>query len=47
MSAVWTFSDAMILALVFPNMVGLFFLYTMVKEELVLYLGAIGRLSNE
>ena len=24
MSAVWTFSDAMILALVFPNMIGLF-----------------------
>ena len=47
MSAVWTFSDAMILALVFPNMVGLFFLYTKVKEELVLYLGAIGRLSDE
>lgn len=47
MSAVWTFSDAMILALVFPNMVGLFFLFTKVKEEMVLYLGAIGRLSKE
>ena len=47
MSAVWTFSDAMILALVFPNMVGLFFLYPKVKEELVRYLGAIGRLSKE
>ena len=32
MSAVWTFSDAMILALVFPNMIGLFFLYPRVKE---------------
>ncbi|MGB0173112.1 MAG: alanine/glycine:cation symporter family protein, partial [Flavobacteriaceae bacterium] len=34
MSAVWTFSDAMILALVFPNMIGLFFLFPKVKEEL-------------
>ena len=38
MSAVWTFSDAMILALVFPNMIGLFFLYPKVKEELQKYL---------
>ena len=42
MSAVWTFSDAMILALVFPNMIGLFFLFTKVKEELNRYLAAIG-----
>ena len=41
MSAVWTFSDAMILALVFPNMIGLFFLYPKVKEELLRYLKAI------
>ena len=41
MSAVWTFSDAMILALVFPNMIGLFFLFPRVKEELQRYLGAI------
>ena len=41
MSAVWTFSDAMILALVFPNMVGLFFLYPKVKEELQRYLKAL------
>ena len=41
MSAVWTFSDAMILALVFPNMIGLFFLYPKVKEELQKYLNAI------
>ena len=41
MSAVWTFSDAMILALVFPNMIGLFFLYPKVKEELQKYLKAI------
>ncbi len=41
MSAVWTFSDAMILALVFPNMIGLFFLYPRVKEELTRYLSAV------
>ena len=41
MSAVWTFSDAMILALVFPNMIGLFFLFPRVKEELTRYLTAI------
>ena len=41
MSAVWTFSDAMILALVFPNMIGLFFLYPRVKEELQKYLKAV------
>ena len=42
MSAVWTFSDAMILALVFPNMIGLFFLFPKVKVELNRYLAAIG-----
>jgi AGCS family alanine or glycine:cation symporter len=41
MSAVWTFSDAMILALVFPNMIGLFFLFPKVKEELNRYLKAL------
>ena len=41
MSAVWTFSDAMILALVFPNMIGLFFLFPKVKEELQRYLNAV------
>ena len=41
MSAVWTFSDAMILALVFPNMIGLMILYPKVKEELTIYLSAI------
>tara|TARA_B100001059_G_scaffold203492_2_gene212221 strand:+ start:113 stop:1717 length:1605 start_codon:yes stop_codon:yes gene_type:complete len=41
MSAVWTFSDAMILALVFPNMIGLILLYPKVKEELTLYLAAV------
>ncbi len=43
MDAVWGFSDAMILALVFPNMIGLFFLFPRVREELNKYLKAIGR----
>ena len=43
MSAVWTFSDAMILALVFPNMIGLMLLFPRVKEELNLFLSAIKR----
>jgi len=41
MSAVWAFSDAMILALVFPNMVGLLLLFPRVREELNRYLAAI------
>ena len=41
MSSVWAFSDAMILALVFPNMIGLLILYPKVKEELNRYLSAI------
>ena len=41
LNAVIKFSDAMILALVFPNMIGLFFLFPRVKEELVKYLAAI------
>ncbi len=43
MDAVWGFSDAMILGLVFPNMIGLLFLFPKVKEELDKYLGAIGK----
>ena len=46
MSSVWGFSDAMILALVFPNMIGLFFLYPKVKEELTKYLDAIKSFSK-
>ena len=46
MSAVWTFSDAMILALVFPNMIGLMILYPSVKEELNRYISATGRISD-
>jgi AGCS family alanine or glycine:cation symporter len=41
LNAVVKFSDAMILALVFPNMVGLFFLFPKVKEELKKYTDAI------
>lgn len=41
MDAVWGFSDAMILALIFPNMIGLFFLFPKVKEELNNYIKAI------
>lgn len=41
MSSIWAFSDAMIFAMVFPNMVGLFFLFPVVKRELGRYLNAI------
>jgi len=41
LDAVIKFSDAMILALVFPNMVGLLFLFPNVKRELSRYLKAI------
>lgn len=41
LDAVIKFSDAMILALVFPNIIGLFFLYPVAKKELVNYLRMI------
>ena len=41
MSSIWDFSDAMIFAMVFPNMIGLFFLFPVVKKELEKYLGVI------
>ncbi|MGB0838415.1 MAG: alanine/glycine:cation symporter family protein [Flavobacteriaceae bacterium] len=41
MGSIWAFSDAMIFAMVFPNMVGLFFLFPEVKSELNRYLEAI------
>lgn len=41
MNSVWGFSDAMILGMVFPNMIGLFFLFPVVKKELSKYLTAI------
>lgn len=43
MSSIWAFSDAMIFAMVFPNMIGLFFLFPVVKKELTRYLKAIGK----
>ncbi len=44
LEAVIKFSDAMILALVFPNMIGLFFLFPKVKQELAKYLKMINRM---
>ena len=41
MNSIWGFSDAMIFAMVFPNMVGLFFLFPVVKKQLTRYLEAI------
>ena len=41
MSSVWGFSDAMIFAMVFPNMVGLYLLFPVVKKQLNEYLDAI------
>jgi AGCS family alanine or glycine:cation symporter len=41
MNSIWDFSDAMIFAMVFPNMVGLYFLFPVVKKELQKYLKAI------
>ncbi|MDG1822718.1 MAG: alanine/glycine:cation symporter family protein [Flavobacteriaceae bacterium] len=41
MDSIWAFSDAMIFAMVFPNMIGLYFLFPVVKKELTRYLTAI------
>ncbi len=41
MKSIWDFSDAMIFAMVFPNMIGLFFLFPVVKKQLKRYLEAI------
>lgn len=41
LGSVIDFSDAMIFAMVFPNMIGLFFLFPKVKQELDRYLKAI------
>jgi AGCS family alanine or glycine:cation symporter len=41
MKSIWDFSDAMIFAMVFPNMVGLFLLFPVVKKQLRRYLSAI------
>ena len=47
MSSVWAFSDAMILALVFPNMIGLLILFPRVREELNIYLSAIAGMKKD
>ncbi|NKI32797.1 alanine/glycine:cation symporter family protein [Croceivirga thetidis] len=47
LDAVIKFSDAMILALVFPNIIGLFFLFPMAKKELKTYLNLIAKSKNE
>jgi AGCS family alanine or glycine:cation symporter len=41
MDSIWAFSDAMIFAMVFPNMIGLYFLFPVVKKQLRRYLDAI------
>lgn len=41
MNSIWAFSDAMIFAMVFPNMIGLYFLMPVVKKQLKRYLEAI------
>ena len=41
MKSIWDFSDAMIFAMVFPNMLGLFLLFPEVKKQLKRYLDAI------
>ena len=46
MSSIWGFSDTMIFAMVFPNMVGLFFLFPVVKKQLERYFQAIKSSNN-
>jgi AGCS family alanine or glycine:cation symporter len=41
MNSIWKFSDAMIFAMIFPNMIGLYFLFPVVKKQLKRYLDAI------
>jgi len=41
MNSIWAFSDAMIFAMVFPNMIGLYFLFPVVRKQLRRYLDAI------
>ncbi len=41
MKSIWDFSDAMIFAMIFPNMLGLFFLFPVVKKQLNRYMNAI------
>lgn len=46
MDSIWAFSDAMIFAMVFPNMIGLYFLFPEVKKQLRRYLTAIKKAYN-
>ncbi|AXT58408.1 alanine:cation symporter family protein [Aquimarina sp. AD1] len=46
MGSIWAFSDAMIFAMVFPNMVGLFFLFPVVKKQLSRFFEAIKASKN-
>jgi len=41
MGSIWDFSDAMIFAMVFPNMIGLYLLFPVVRQQLTRYLNAI------
>ena len=41
MDSIWAFSDAMIFAMVFPNMIGLFILAPVVRKELTSYIQKI------
>ncbi|MEC7478444.1 MAG: alanine/glycine:cation symporter family protein [Bacteroidota bacterium] len=43
MNSIWAFSDDMIFAMVFPNMIGLFFLFPIVKDQLKKYLNVINK----
>ena len=47
MKSIWDFSDAMIFAMVFPNMIGLLLLYPKVKEELTKYLAKIESIKSQ
>ncbi|MEO1033840.1 MAG: alanine/glycine:cation symporter family protein [Bacteroidota bacterium] len=47
MGSIWSFSDAMIFAMVFPNMIGLYFLFPVVKKQLARYVDAIKGNSKE
>ena len=46
LGAVYVFADTMVLAMVFPNMIGLLILFPRVKEELNNYLKAIGKVKT-
>jgi AGCS family alanine or glycine:cation symporter len=46
MTSIWAFSDAMIFAMVFPNMVGLYILFPEVKIQLNRYLDAVRKIYH-